>query len=136
MTPNETMALAKVVKKATMDKARKELTVGTHEVDFTARVKGTITVGKDEMVTPTANIPLKITLALFVRYSGITGDSALSALERAMTEALNSGDTAETNIAEIALLDKAQAKIEAMLGNLPKVSKPGKVTTKLEIIDC
>lgn len=129
----ETLALAKAVKDAAAKKAREELAVGKHSVDFTVRVSGELTVGEDESYTPTVKVPFKAALALFVRYSGVTGDAALNALVKAFTEAVEAdGDTVAALEASADLV-AAEARLNAALGELPKATRKGKVLTKLVV---
>jgi hypothetical protein len=118
-------------------KVREDLTPGSYIVDEELHLKldGSVTVNEPEKYIPTVSIPVKATLALFVRYSGITGDRALAALEMAMTEALKLGDKAEEHIVEIAMLDNAEKKVKKMLGDLPKVDRAGKTIIKVKAVD-
>lgn len=126
------LAVSKLVE--TEIKARGERpNVGRHTVSDEVRigVDGTVNVSADEEYTPTVKIPLKVAFALFVRYSGITGEHALNALQKAMSEALTLDEEAQEKIAEIAVLDAAQQKVSDMLGSLPKAKRSGKVTIKV-----
>lgn len=126
------LAVSKLVE--TEIKARGERpNVGRHTVSDEVRigVDGTVNVSADEEYTPTVKIPLKAAFALFVRYSGITGEHALNALQKAMSEALTLDEEAQEKIAEIAVLDAAQQKVSDMLGSLPKAKRSGKVTIKV-----
>ena len=115
-------------------KSRADLSPNTYSVDdtLTLDLKGTIVVNPEEKYTPTISIPLKVTLALFVRYSGITGAVALNALEKAMSEALDLGDKAEENVRELADIAQAEKKVKKMIGELPKATRSGKTLIKVE----
>jgi len=141
------LALAKAVKDAAIKTARKDVNVPknaesvTHNVNLLARVSGTITVGADEEYIPTASVPLKASLALFIRYCGITRESAKAALVRAMTDALNENldpkskvEKIETAISEEdRLIADCEAQVSKMMGTLPKQTRNGKVTTDLTV---
>ena len=107
---------------------------GTYTVDESVHIgmQGTYEVNPVEWITPTTSIPMKVTLALFMRYSGITGQIALDALEKAMAEALKIGVKGEKTIAECATLDKYEEKVKLMLGELPKKSRKGKTFVKVK----
>ena len=132
-------ALAAVVAKAAKAK-RGELTAdSTYVLDetVTLHIVGELPVGKDENYVPTVAIPLKVTLALFARYAGVTGSAALDALEKAMTEALTinaltgkAKKAAVDAISELADLDAAEAKVMATLAALPEKTRLGKVLSK------
>lgn len=121
--------ISNVVTKAAK-KDRKGLEPGKYEVDeeITLRVKGTVKVGVDGTKTPTHRIPMLETLALFMRYSGVTGGSALKALEKAMAEALSMDKEAREAIAEVADLKAAEKAVRATLEALPKTPRKGSVT--------
>ena len=130
-----TIALSKL----TAGKARGEMEVGKHEVDFLARITGSVTVGQDEDYTPTAEIPIIPTLALFIRYCGITREAAEKALIRAMTDAIDNGETGKnkrdcilaTISQEQRIIDEMMTRVTAAAAKLPKRKKNGKVTSKL-----
>jgi len=134
----ETIALAKAIKDAAAKVARKGLSVGTHEVDFSAKISGTLTVGENEEYIPTVHIPLIATMAFFIRRCGITRAFALESLREAMTEALETEKKgAETIAPEIAKdiedIKEMLTQVTEMLGQLPKQERQGKVTTKLTV---
>ena len=112
----ELSAIAKVGKSG-------NLLVGDHKVDVMLHLTAIVRKGEDYERTPTASIPTKKTLALFVRYCGITRDAALKMLERAMTDAIN-----EQVTADFGDLDTAEMKVVKALGNLPKVKVAGATT--------
>jgi len=133
-------ALAKVFTKKA-EEARKELEVGTHTVEAQVVVSltGTVEVKEDLEYTPTTSIPHKATMALFMRYAGITGPVAMKALVQALTEAMEIGQLGKkakearlAAILELADLDAAEAVVRAGLGALPKATRNGAVTTKVQ----
>jgi hypothetical protein len=137
------IALTKAVAKKIADAARDTISVGKHEVDFTVRVKGTVSVFEDTEKTPTVSIPMKETLALFIRYSGITGPHAVALLQRAMTDALAANENGEQNpqgtgaIADALPIIEETMKtvVEPMLATLPKTPVKGMVKTNLEVTE-
>jgi hypothetical protein len=131
-------ALAKVVKDTAAKAARKELTIGTHQVDFTCRVHGALTVNPQEDYIPTVHIPLITTIAYFIRRCGITRDAALSALMDAMTDAIKTAQPGAEEIEPIIAKDmeaigEMMQKVEEALGTLPKVKRNGKILTDLTV---
>lgn len=137
MEPCVKKALAKALEAQTK-KERDDLVAG-QEYNFdqvvSLRVAGRLRVGEDHDHTPTAEIPLKATLALFVRYCGVTGDAALAALERAMTEAVALSKDAASSLREVADLDAAEGRVLATLAKLPKVPRKGAVTVKATVTE-
>jgi hypothetical protein len=109
-------------------KSRTDIQPGTYKVneELNISLAASIVQNGEEEYTPTISIPTKVTLALFVRYSGITGDAALSALQRAMTEAVKIGEKAEESVSELADIKAAEKKVKKMLGELPKDKRKGK----------
>lgn len=135
LTPPVLAALAAELAKAAKD-GRDDLPVGDHSVhaEITLSVDGGVSVSEDESYVPTTSIPLKLALALTLRYAGITGPLAMNALVRAMTEALTidaltgkAKKSAEAAISELADLDKAEELVFAGLAAMPAKSRKGKV---------
>ena len=124
--------LATIAKAIKVSLAGRRPDVGKHEVNetLTLRVSGQVTRAADGERTPTSDIPLKATLALFMRYSGVTGPAALAALERAMREAIEDGEQGASAISEIHEIDSAMDRVKATLAALPKVPKKGAVTVR------
>lgn len=123
-------------------KARKDLDPGTYEVDAHVEmdVSGVVNVSEDESYTPTVSIPLKVTMALFMRYTGVTGEHAHAALMKAMTDALEIENLSSKDkkaaveaIEELADLEAAEAKVRSGLDDLPKKNRKGKVNVSAEI---
>ena len=129
------VALAKVVKEKSEEyiAARKAVKAGSYDVDTVVHIKGTMNVGEDDTAVPTVSVPLKEALALFVMYSGITRDAAMAALLRACSEAIAIDGKAQGAIAEsIKGVEAAVTIVEQrVLALLPRISRKGKVTTKL-----
>jgi len=99
------------------------LTIGDHNVDCFLHVRGTVRKGKDYVIVGTASIPIKQTLALFIKYSGVTREAAKSALVKAMNDAAANGDKVDMGD-----LDKEIEAVTAMLPKLPPISSAGKTT--------
>lgn len=136
-----TTALSKALGKLAKG-SRPDLSAGEHEVDsiVTLHVTGKMKVGADETYTPTANIPIKIALALFLRYAGVTGPAAMEALVKAMNEAREIGELPDKEkktklaaIREIADLNAAEARVNEMVGKLDDAVRVGKVTGKVAV---
>jgi len=141
LDPAVLAALANVLPKDAK-KSRDGLAAGEHEIDteITLAIKGKVNVSADEEYTPTVKVPLKVTLALFTRYSGVTGPAAMKALTKAMTEALAiekmtgpDKKNALKAIGEIADLEAAEAQLDAALFELPKANRVGKVNVKAAV---
>jgi|CXWL01.1.fsa_nt_gi hypothetical protein len=135
MNTVQEFALSKIVKDARQKELRKQQSVGKHTVDLAVRVSGHFEVKADEQYTPTAHVPIKTALALFVRYSGITAPHALKLLERAMALAVILGEQGETMLKDFADLDKYEEQVAAMFQNLPKAKRSGKVLTTGLIVE-
>ena len=105
MNATETIALNNLVATAAAKAAREALEVGTHQVDITVRVTGSLNVAKDTEKTPTVSIPVKEVLALFVARSGCTREASLKLLRECLTDALAEGTKGEGAIAGAVDLD-------------------------------
>jgi hypothetical protein len=130
LTSVELLALSKhFADLAKEENARENISLGTHRVsaELVLKVAGTVNVGADEEYQPTAKIPLKTTLALFMKYSGFTGAHALATLEKAMKEASELGEDAAEKMSEMADLAATEKKVSKMLAKLPKATRAGKV---------
>jgi len=119
LTNLEKLALAKVSANTT------PLAPGDHDFDITVRVSGSLRKGEDYERTPTASVPLKQALALFVRYCGITRKAALSALTKAMTEALDTGTQVDMEV-----VNTAEKMVMDSLEEMPKVNVSGATTVQ------
>lgn len=129
-TPAETTALTK----AAADAAREGLTVGTHEVDVTVRVTGTVSVAEDTEKTPTVSIPVKEVLALFVARSGCTREASLALLRECLTDALSKGVSGTGAVEAAADIDEVfRAEVAALTSALPKTPVRGAVKAKLAV---
>ncbi|MBD3262025.1 MAG: hypothetical protein GF334_10245 [Candidatus Altiarchaeales archaeon] len=131
-------ALAKTLDKQAKE-ARDSLEPGEYPISgqVTLNVDGVVKVFENHKYRPTTSIPLKTALALFFRYTGMTGQNAMNALVRAMKEALEiealpnkEKKTAKEAIRELADLDKAEATVRAGLTQLPLQDRRGKVMVK------
>ena len=118
-------------------KNRERLAVDTycHEASATINVTGTVKVCPDENFRPTTSIPMKAAFALFLRYAGITGPAAMSALVRAMREVADMQRSGSKDrlqaIEELADIQAAMEKVEESLDELPEETRKGKVIVKV-----
>jgi len=121
MTPAQLVALGKAVKDAQLKKASGALTVGTHEVDFTVHVTGSLKRGEDfeQNVVAKAD-PWLLLGAALSKLNGVTVDSLVR-------EAL----TADPALVK-SLKAKAATAINAVKAPTLTVCN-GKVTTKVTI---
>ena len=132
----QSIALNKAIKEKDVKTARNNLAVGQFDVDFLARIKGSLNVNHDEPYIPTIHIPLKATLALFIRYCGVTRDAAEAALIRAMTEALNHDQKGEDTILaemEEQVIEACMERVTALTSALPPQTRKGKVLSNLTV---
>lgn len=119
MTNLNANILAAAATLATMAKdAREAIEPGVYQTTgkFIVELDGTMTINEDETYKATTSIPFKSVLALFIHYSGITGDHAQVALERALKESLE--------------LDVKTAD-EAILGAIKNVDARAKAVQKV-----
>ena len=111
-----------------------DLEPGRHYFDetVTVRVIGSVEKQGDQLVAPTASIPLVATLALFWEKAGIARDHALRMLREAITEAMVEGaDKGDQIQARIKDVDSAvKAVKDELIAKLPKVKRAGRVVTK------
>jgi len=134
-------AISKAIKGAALKTARAKLTLGVHQIDTTVDIKGTIEVLEDEDYTPTAEVPIKATLALFLRNCGVTRKAAAAALLRAMSDAIAANEVGDAKAQRIHReINAAQTEVDAMIAmaestaaKLPKKTRNGKVLSDLAV---
>jgi len=133
MDSNVKALLAKIWKDESLD-----LEVGTTFVDetFLVHVSGSVVKHTDQMVAPTASIPLIPVLALFWEKCGVSRDHALRMLREAITEAIQNGKSKDEQIE--ARIKDVETAVEAvktkLIAKLPKQKRAGRIITKdLEI---
>lgn len=78
LTPNEIVALSKLIKKAEADGARDKVLPGTHSVNFDIHVEGSYEVEEDYLKDPTVSVPWTEAYAL-LREVAIQGVNELIA---------------------------------------------------------
>jgi hypothetical protein len=134
LSPAIALALSKV---ALAKPDRDAVQPGVYNIDETLAVKvsGTMEVLEDTKRVPTVSIPLKEALALFIAYSGITRESAMNALRRAMTDALSQSSEGQGKIAAaLPVVAETMAVVESeILAKLPKTPVKGAVKPKLSV---
>jgi hypothetical protein len=128
-----TVGIGKGIKPALVKKASKEIGAGLHQIDELVRVQGTIKKAEDEDCAPTVSLSLLETLALTLHYAGITRESAMKAIRKAATEALEDSTTTKGELLAKYdwIADELATIKEEVIEKLPKITKQGKVTTKL-----
>lgn len=125
----DTAAVACVIKEKAAKEAKAGLKVGTHGVDVTVRIRGTVTKGEDFEQAVTASIPWqRIALALFDKMARQIGPKAV----REAIESFKDGETVEEFVEELNAAGNMLA--EAMTLGCTKMVN-GKVTTALTIIE-
>jgi hypothetical protein len=128
----EQVALSKI---NTHAGAREMLKAGEYDIDTTVRISGKIRVGEDYKVAPTVSIPLKETLALFIAYSGVTGEHAIKALRLAMQHSISLTGCGQGELAKnMPIVDENIARVQnEIIATLPRQPRKGQVTTKLNV---
>lgn len=115
--------------------ARKTLKPGTYHLDEVVRVKGEFTISEDYLKTPTASIPLLETLALALKFAGITGPAAENAIINAVTEAIENkekvGEVLKENHPEIA--KRVETLKKTLAAKLPKVKASGPINSEVTV---
>jgi hypothetical protein len=107
---------------------------GSHPVDFTVRVQGTIKVGEDSEKAPTARLPHLAVMALFIQRMGFQRDAATAILFECMQEAISMDkDSRETLLTNFPGIAECEEGLRAMMASLPPIRERGHVTAKLAI---
>ncbi len=127
-------ALNKLVKEKVGKAARANLGAGTHPVDVTIRVVGTLDVAPDTSRVPTVSIPLKEVLALFIARAGGTREGSVALLRSCMHDALRLGPTGVGAIEGVVEVDAAYvAMVAELTASLQKTPVRGDVTANLAV---
>lgn len=134
------LAISRAVSAKVAKEARQQLGPGNHNIDSIVRIFGTLFIGEDEEYTPTAEIPLKATLALFIRHCGITRETAIEKLVSAMQEALRRNETGHDKtmtvlekLDEVSVIDDCMSRVLELAAELPKKTRAGKVRANLTV---
>jgi hypothetical protein len=141
VAPALAMALAKSVGGKAADDARAQLAPGEYVIDSAVQLQGVLTVGEDTTKKPTSSILNQAFLALVLKYSGVTRESASALLQQVASEYLQgwTGEQADRDIAEGRRqqlvedlgLDEQLASIAAMVADkLPPIPVRGSVKFK------
>ena len=137
LDPVELLALSKAVKSKAVEAARRELGPGVHHVDCTVRVRGSLEIGEDGERSPTASIPVKEVLALFVARSGANRGAALKLLRTCLRDALSKGPSAQGAITMAADIDRIfEAEVAELVKGLPPTPVRGSVRVAVEVTRC
>lgn len=110
-----------------------DIPVGKTEVDetVTLHIKCILNRGEDVEYTPTAEIPLKSTLALLLARMGFQREHAMNLLVGAMTDAINGETSAEKSVLEnLVDIDAAMERVQKITAALPKKTRKGALTIK------
>jgi hypothetical protein len=98
------------------------------EIDLT--LDGTLTKAESSDYTPTSDLPLLLTLALFVEHCGITREAALDKLREAAVKALELGKQPSETMPEVVkTVETTLGRIrDEVTKHLPKKSREGAVS--------
>ena len=88
MNALQQIAISKAVKDTKAKAARKELTVGTHDIDMTVHISGTVVVKEDTMQKATASVLSEDNLLLILKAAGVTRKAAMNAIESVASDYL------------------------------------------------
>jgi len=138
-----TIALTKVISGRSKDakNAREALEPGEYVVDTTVHITGTMKVGEDHDIAPTASILNADFLTLVLHHAGITRDAAAKVIEEVAGDYLidwtgSDEDKADAKAARKAKIEEIDpdGKIKAIFADfknsLPRIPSKGKVTWK------
>jgi hypothetical protein len=96
-------------------------------------ITGTVNKFPEEMYTPTVSIPLKATLALALKKAGFQRENIIKILVATMQEALTLDESAVKSMEK--LVGESEAKVKEIVGKLPKQTRAGKTTVKINHYD-
>lgn len=123
MNPATKIALEKL-----LGKEKTVILPGAYAIDeeVTLRLRAVVKRSADTEYTPTADIPLKTTLAFLLARMGFQRETAANLLVEAMKDALNAETSGDEKIeALLGDVDAAMARVSAMTAALPKKTRAG-----------
>ena len=120
---SEFLAVARASKK-TDKKAREAMTVGTKKVDALFHVTGEMEVLPDEQYIPTAELPVKLLLAVFLKRSGAIGKANADLLRSIVREAMEARDNAPE------LDEIVEEYMQPICDAMPTKTRAGKLLAK------
>tara|TARA_Y100000034_G_scaffold133414_1_gene198813 strand:- start:36 stop:521 length:486 start_codon:yes stop_codon:yes gene_type:complete len=124
---------------------KKSISPGNHLVadSVVIQVNGSVNRSEDEEYTPTTEIPILATLAIFIEKSGIVADNVSAMLLEAMQEAIlhENGETGEatdatsteTITARLKDIERAMERVRELTAELPLKERAGKTTVKVNV---
>lgn len=127
------LALSKVMEKQIKGL---RLEAGSHMVDefIHLHVKGEIKKSEDTEYTPTVDIPLLPTIALFLEKMGFVRDAAERMLVEAMTEAVNLSVSPTAEMQErMRDVESAMDRARRIVGELPRKVRQGQTRVNVEV---
>lgn len=112
---NANILAAQAALNALAKDARENIEPGVYKTEgqFLISIDGTMSINPEETYKATTSIPFKSVLALFIHYSGVTGNHASAALERALTESL-ALDTKTADEAILSVIKNVDARAKAV----------------------
>jgi len=132
LTPIQSKALSGIDAKGIQ---RDSIEVGTHHVDFTIRVHGSLNVLEDEDYTPTIDLLSLPVIVLAIQRMGCTRDAFVKALTDIAADAIERGESVTESVRKE--VDSVKLNVDKlkklMEDKLPKVKRSGKVLKAIEI---
>lgn len=127
-------ALSRVVKDSTKKSLAASLPAGEHEVDMTVRISGKLIKGEDTTKVPTVRIPVLASLALAMKFAGVTGDAAINAITAAVSESVLMDKDAAAELIKRDGIEDAIKKLNAELKTkLPRTPVNGTIKAHLDL---
>lgn len=120
--------VAKVALEKLLGKEKTVILPGAYAIDeeVTLRLRAVVKRSADTEYTPTAEIPLKTTLAFLLARMGFQREAAANLLVEAMKDALAAETSGDEKIeALMGDVDAAMARVSAMTNSLPKKTRAG-----------
>jgi len=131
MTDPVLMALIKTLKAP-------DLQPGEYHVDqvVTLHIRGDITKDRDELFTPTVQVPQKLLMACLLERLGAIRECTMDVIVHAMTDAIRLNESGASHIGNFLKdYEDAMLRVQDVLGNLPKKTRSGKTKVRATVTE-
>lgn len=134
LSPLETLALSKLITDKAEKSARSSLSPGTHDIDLTVHIHGSMAIAEDTTKAATASIPLLAALAFAIDAAGAVGPAVEKAILAGVARALREGEEGAAGLeCRKGLLERIEQLKDAIASTLPRVPVKGAVRAVLAV---
>jgi hypothetical protein len=115
-----------------------DLSAGEYHIDqtITLHIKGDVTKERDELYTPTVQVPQKLLMACLLERLGAIRSCTMDVITQAMTDAIRMNESGSTHLGNFLKdYEDAMDNVQTVLGNLPKKTRSGKTKVRATVTE-